>query len=169
MAPGELALGSEDAACPLPALPPTHSHLSSPLLLTSPALPARSDLPALSRSSFRGWREVSQERVAHFLGVRSESKCGGGRPQTSPSVSFRFLLNPDCESGSTHVTGWHCGGGSRGQRGRGTTATAMIKVINNCLKAYCMPGTVLNGFPGRSHLHPRNNSMSQVLLPTFNG
>lgn len=52
------------------------------------------------------------------------------------------------------------GGGGEGLK----ITKAMIKVIYNCLNAYCVPGTVLNVLQGSAHLRPHNNSMHYMLL-----
>lgn len=70
LARGELAWGSEDPACPLPALPPAQSHLPGPPLPPIPAPPPRSQLRALCGSSTRGRREASLKRESHIPGER---------------------------------------------------------------------------------------------------
>lgn len=145
-------------ACPpsgtvAPPWPSPASHPGSASSVPAPC-PVREQYP-------RPAGGVAKEGVAHSgwgWRVRSESREG---PRTSPSLSFSFQLNPDCASGSSHVTGWHCGGGGCGWRGRGglkITTRAVTEVIYNCLNTDCVPGTVLSGFRGLYRLRPHHNS-----------
>lgn len=63
---------------------------------------------------------LSGRQAAHAPWGWGVSDASGGRDLEHPlASSLRLQLNPECASGGSHVTGCHCGGGSRGRRGRG--------------------------------------------------
>lgn len=94
--------------CLLPVLNPAPPHLR-----TSPTPPPATPTPASgSRNSTLAGRQAAHAPWG--------SDASGGRELEHPlASSLRLQLNPECASGGSHVTGCHCGGGSRGRRGRG--------------------------------------------------
>lgn len=95
----------QEPGCLLPALnptPPRLSHLRH--LPPNTSLRARNSTRAGLQAAHAPWG----------------SDASGGRGLEHPlASSLRLQLNPECASGGSHVTGCHCGGGSRGRRGRG--------------------------------------------------
>ena len=86
LAPGELALGSEDTVCPLLALLPTRPHLRGlPCLPSGAASSVRPPCPVRERYP-RPAGGVARVKVAHSWGsVQSQ-----GKGLEYPPISFRF-------------------------------------------------------------------------------